>query len=440
MSNSIVRTDRWLLAPMPEQVKHLERTEKMYRSYARALIGVVFTHFDQIVRADSPCAATERLIHATKNNPNPRYQYFGRNFYKFPSYLRRAIIQAAIGQVSSFVTRYSRWQQGRRSKRNALPPTLNAVTNLHVVLYRGQCILFEDDCVQIKVYNGKEWAWERIAVVGRRERHKLPNSKSLSPSLVMNHKGIFLAVPFEITHPLLGKPQKVCGVDLGLNTIAVASIVSPDGTVTARRFFNDCAADIDRRDKRLQAIRHKARLTMRKTGKLYKGFCKSIYRKAHNINRQICQLVSRQLVNWAVQQGAEVIVLENLKGWRPKGGKKGSTLRQRFHGWIKSRLAQLIAEKFEELGGKVEFVFARGTSSNAFDGSGTVKRSKSNYALAAFQTGKQYNADLGASYNIAARYWLKTIKPTRRNRSGSVPGKSSRTEPRMPGLLCHLWS
>jgi hypothetical protein len=101
MGNSIVRTDRWQLAPTPEQVKHLERTEKMYRSYARALIGVVFTHFDQIVSADSPCATTERLIHATKNNPNPCYQYFGRNFYKFPSYLRRAIIQAAIGQVSS---------------------------------------------------------------------------------------------------------------------------------------------------------------------------------------------------------------------------------------------------------------------------------------------------------------------------------------------------
>ncbi|MGQ4647729.1 hypothetical protein [Lyngbya aestuarii] len=161
MGNSIVRTDRWQLAPTPEQVKHLERTEKMYRSYARALIGVVFTHFDQIVSADSPCAATERLIHATKNNPNPRYQYLGRNFYKFPSYLRRAIIQAAIGQVSSFVTRYYRWQQGRRSKRNALPPILNAVTNLHVVLYRGQCILFEEDCVHIKVYNGREWTWEK---------------------------------------------------------------------------------------------------------------------------------------------------------------------------------------------------------------------------------------------------------------------------------------
>lgn len=140
-----------------------------------------------------------------------------------------------------------------------------------------------------------------------------------------------------------------------------------------------------------------------------------------------------------MREGATVIVLENLKGWRPKGGRRGSTLRQRFHGWMKSRLAKLVTEKFEELGGKVEFVFARGTSSNAFDGSGTVKRASSNYALATFQTGKQYNADLGASYNIAARYWLKTLKPARRNRSESVSGKSSRTEPRMPGLLCHLW-
>jgi hypothetical protein len=69
------------------------------------------------------------------------------------------------------------------------------------------------------------------------------------------------------------------GVDLGLNTIAVASIVSPDGTVTARRFFNNFAADIDRRDKRLQAIRHKARLTMGKTGKLYKVFALSFTEK-----------------------------------------------------------------------------------------------------------------------------------------------------------------
>lgn len=439
MINSIVRTDRWQLSPTPIQTEYLEQTEKMYRSYARALIGIIFTHFSQIASADSPCAAVEKLIHQTIKNPLPRYRYFSRKFYKFPSYLRRAVIQAAIGQVSSFVTRYNSWQQGRRSRRDALPPRLNAVTSLHTVLYRGQCILFEDDSVQIKVFDGKQWGWERIAVVKRRERHLLPNTKSLSPSLVINRKGVFLAVPFEVTSPKLGKPQLVCGVDLGLNTIAVASIVSPDGTVTARKFFNSCAADIDRRDKRLQAIRHKARLTMGKTGKLYKGFCKSIYRKAQNINRQICQMVSKQLITWAQSQGATVIVFENLKSWRPKGGPKGSTLRQRFHGWLKSRLVQLTIDKFTELGGKVEFVFPRGTSSYAYDGSGKLQRDSKNYALAKFKSGKRYNCDLSASYNVAARFWIKQ-KPTRRNHSGSVPSKSSRTEPRMPDLLCSLWS
>jgi CNT family concentrative nucleoside transporter len=33
----------------------------------------------------------------------------------------------------------------------------------------------------------------------------------------MNHKGVFLAVPFEVTPPKLEKPEKVCGVDLGRN-------------------------------------------------------------------------------------------------------------------------------------------------------------------------------------------------------------------------------
>ncbi|MBV9389965.1 MAG: hypothetical protein JOZ78_26380 [Chroococcidiopsidaceae cyanobacterium CP_BM_ER_R8_30] len=45
MINSIVRTERWVLLPTPKQTEYLELTERLYRSYARALIGVVYTHF-----------------------------------------------------------------------------------------------------------------------------------------------------------------------------------------------------------------------------------------------------------------------------------------------------------------------------------------------------------------------------------------------------------
>lgn len=435
----LIRSDRWQLSPTPVQREYLERTETLYRNYAQALIGVVYTHWVGISNAKSQCAAVEELIHQTTKNLLPRYFYFSKNFPKFPSYLRRAVIQAVVGQVSSFVTRYNRWQGGIRSRRDAKPPKLIAETSLHVVLYQGQCIKFHEDYVELKVYNGLDWVWIIVPVVGQGKRHLLPNSKALSPHLVLTEKSTYLSVPFQIETQVLGTHKRVCSVDLGINKTATASIVEPDGTVTARLFIS-CAADIDHRDKRLQSIRKKARLTMGKTGKLYKGFCQSTYRKAGNINRQIAQVVSRQLVDWALPHGASVIVFENLKGWRPSAGKKGSSLRQRFHGWLHRLLVRLTEEKFAEVGGLCKFVFARGTSSWAFDGSGKVKRSKNNYSLATFSTGKQYNADLSASYNIGARYWASTNKKlVRRNGSESDVGKSSRTEPRTRVSLSSLW-
>ena len=65
-----------------------------------------------------------------------------------------------------------------------------------------------------------------------------------------------------------------------------AVIVNQYGTVTARKFFHP-SADIDRRDVQAAIIRKKAR----KTQKLHRGFCKSQYRKARNINLNISHQV-----------------------------------------------------------------------------------------------------------------------------------------------------
>ena len=134
-----------------------------------------------------------------------------------------------------------------------------------------------------------------------------------------------------------------------------------------------------------------------------------------------------------------MVVVEDLKGWRPRGGKKRSSLKQRFHGWLHRRLVSFVEEKFQEVGGKVKFVFARGTSSWAFDGSGKVKRSSKNYALSVFQGGKQYNADLSAVQNIGARYWAQKLKLVRRKDGQVAKGRSSCATPRMPVTLSHLW-
>jgi IS605 OrfB family transposase len=144
-------------------------------------------------------------------------------------------------------------------------------------------------------------------------------------------------------------------------------------------------------------------------------------------------------VQFARAFGASVIVFENLKDWKPSCGKKRSTLKQRFHGWLHRLLVQLTENKFVEVGGKVELVYPRGTSSWAYDGSGLLKRGKDNYALASFASGKRYNADLNGSQNIAARYWAYKLKLAYRNGRQLLSSKSSGSKSRMPIVLSHLW-
>jgi IS605 OrfB family transposase len=430
-----IRTDKWQIVATRQQKQLLQNTVSEFRRLVRCLVGVVNTHWSTIglLDAKSQIPAIEKLIHQTARNPDPKYQYFNRRFYKFPSYYRRGAIQFAVGQVSSFNTRYMEWQSGKRARKDALPPRLNADCGTYPPLYKGQCIKFAEDnnSAAIKVFNGTDWIWTTVGITGHRERHLTPNNVRKSPYLVVNDKSHHLSVPFQIKIPKLKDSESVLSVDLGINTTATVSVVNFDGTVSHREFIHP-GRDIDRRDKRLKRISHKASLS----GKLQRGFARGLYRKAGNINREIGQKVSATLVKIAKRYGVKHIVFEHLKGWRPKGGRKRSTLKQRFHNWLHRRIVNLTEMKWSELGGKVVFVNPRGTSSYAYDGSGKLKRSSSNYELAVFASGKQYNCDLSASYNIGARFILKLL-------GGNSPqvgrGENSRPSPRSRGTLSMLW-
>ncbi|MCJ2544225.1 hypothetical protein [Thermostichus vulcanus] len=104
----------------------------------------------------------------------------------------------------------------------------------------------------------------------------------------------------------------------------------------------------------------------------------------------------RGAIAFALAFNAEAIVFESLKGWKATGGRKRSTLRQRFQGWLKSMIRDYSEMKWQEAGGKTIDVIAAHTSKLAYDGSGVVERDCKNYALAKFASGKRYAADLMA--------------------------------------------
>ncbi|NEO37432.1 MAG: IS200/IS605 family element transposase accessory protein TnpB [Moorea sp. SIOASIH] len=443
----VIRTDKWQLNPTPEQKVLFGETVKVYRRACRFLIGIIYTHWAELacLTADQLTPAVERLMHETAKRPNIKYPQFNQAFYKFPSYYRRAAIAFAAGQVSSYVTRYNEWQAGARKRRNASPPKLNTDTGCYPALYKGQCYKLHGfdsakptlrEQLEIKVFNGSDWVWTTVQITGLRERHQVASNKMLSPSLIFNERACHLSVPFSCK-PEKRKPEaNVTAVDLGINTTATIAVVTHSGTVIHRKFIHP-GRDIDRRDKRLKSVSVRASLTMGKGGKLHKGFCSLTYQKCQRINNQIGHVVSKRIVEIALTFNSEAIVFENLKGWKPKGGRKRSNLRQRFHGWLKAKIRDFTEMKWSELGGKVIEVVAAYTSKLAFDGSGKVKRDSLNYALATFCSGKQFNADLNGAYNIGARGVLKLV---RRNDNEGRSSKSSGRPPRSWACLCDLWS
>ncbi|MBE0428077.1 MAG: hypothetical protein IBX72_15740 [Nitrospirae bacterium] len=92
----------------------------------------------------------------------------------------------------------------------------------------------------------------------------------------------------------------------------------------------------------------------------------------------------------------------------PKNFKVARRLRKKLHYWMQGRIQEYTHYKANAEGIRFSRVWAVGTSKYAYDGSGEVMR-VGNKQCAVFMTGKSYDADLNASYNIAARYWIREI-------------------------------
>lgn len=194
---------------------------------------------------------------------------------------------------------------------------------------------------------------------------------------------------------------KICAVDLGLGTDATCSVMGKDGTVYARRFisFNK---EHDRLHTQLGRIKRNQKRGARHN--------KTLWRKVSGIGQDVADKTVKAILDFGKANGVDAFVLEYLDF-------KGKNTVKRAHFWRYKRIYQVLTHKAHQHGLRVARVNARHTSRLAFDGSGWSKRgreitSDTPYSLMQFSTGKLYNADLNASYNIGARYFIRTLFKT----------------------------
>lgn len=436
----IIRSDKLQVkVTTPEQEAALSDTLRLYRTLVRDLMTLAYTHWPELGRLTGTevIAKVEGLIHRTNARPSVRYAYFGKRYYKFPSYLRRSAIMDAVGQVRSFVTRYNQWAGGIRKSRTSRPPCLTTSTNTFPSLYWNQCIKFNESMDQafIKVWFNGDWIWMTFSCSGQMRYQG--KGEALSPLLSLKNKKWSLSLPQEFKTPKQKpNPSRMLSFDVGINTCVTWAVVDQTGTVHARGFIK--RSDKDQEQRLMQRIRLKARKQTRHASLLPLGFCARSHQKLTNLADNESHQISRRVLNLAIAHNCQGIVAENLKGFRPKAGKKRSPMKARFHRWFHRMLVKRLKDKAKEIGMKTILVYPRGTSSEAFDGSGQVKRDKNNYSLCTFANGKRYHADLNAAYNIAARGFITLQGKKREPKARAVQQKSDRT-PRTSVTLSTLW-
>lgn len=395
------------------KIKHYNHifkdTVSEYRDAVNFLIDVCVSEWAEISAMNGNLLrlqCVERLCHETANNSNVKYSGFDKKFYKFPSYLRRGAINEAIGKVSSYQSNLANWENSDMLTRGKIPSHPQAGYT-YPCMYRT--VMYEQTDAyeaKIKVFVHNTWDWMTVQL--RKSdidyiNHRCTSRKKCAPTLQKRGHEWFLDFPFEEKVTLTGTGifnQTIVAVDLGINNAATVSIMRSDGTVLGRHFL--------KLPKEYDSLRHSInRIKKAQQNGNYKT--PRLWAKAKGINDDIAVKTATFIIDMAVLYSADAIVFEHLDC----SGKKRGSKKQKIHMWRSQYVQSMVENKAHRLSMRISHICAWGTSRLAFDGSGSVLRGRDagfeNYSVCKFQTGKVYNCDLSASYNIGSRYFVREI-------------------------------
>ena len=381
----------------------LENSIHIYRQVLSVLIPIINDEWETV----DACRYTnqkynliEQWIHSTKTN-QARFD-FDEQFPKLPTYLRRSAIAKALGIVSSYRSNLANWEETRKGR----DPQLSLTHYTYPAYYKRNLFRNFDpsrQTIELKVFKNKDWVYE---VYGLKSsdctyyQTYLAGKKQNVPIIQKKGRRFYATFSYEEETVLIPEASitKICAVDLGLGTDATCSIMDQDGTVYARR-FSSFGKEHDRLNTQLGRIKRNQTRGARHN--------KTLWRKVSGLSQDIADKTVKAIFDFGKANGVDAFVLEYLDF-------KGRNAVKRAHFWRYKRIYQVLTRKAHQYGLRVARVNARHTSRLAFDGSGWSKRGReirpdTPYSLMQFSTGKLYNADLNASYNIGARYFIRAL-------------------------------
>lgn len=222
-------------------------------------------------------------------------EYPLQDFPKIPLYFRRSAINGAIDLA--------------RKKAGS--------SNPNMVLYKGMYQNFTDRTIELKLFNGETWVWVTYPFTGR----EFPaEAERLSPMLVLEKKTAWLEVPlsFEVEDvrtikERMNTEERICALAFPDNdALAAAVILDREGREQAHRFFRGGKQKEEQRRRILDRIRISEE--SRRPEESARKENATLYAELKELNRHYAHAVSRQILNFCLEQNIKVIVVPNYEG------------------------------------------------------------------------------------------------------------------------------
>ena len=397
------------------KIKHYNKifndTVKLYRNATDFFVQVCLQEWDIIKTGKNQkekVNIVESLTIETKKNPKPKHN-FSKEFYKFPCYLRRAAIAEAVGKASSYFSNLKNWEDedpAKRGKRPGLPHS----GYIYPAMYRENMFIRTDTYkAAVKVFIRNTWDWLEVEL--RKSdvdyiQHHCHLYKECVPTLQKRGKEWFLDFAYQTNSKLsdtIIHEQLILAVDLGINNACTCSIMDAKGTIYGRRFLK-LPKEYDSLNHAIGHIKRAQKLGAKRMPRLWA--------QAKGINDNIAVKTATFIVDTAILYNVDYIVMEHLD----LNGKKRGSKKQKLHLWKAKYVQSMVTDKAHRNHIRIAHICAWKTSKLAYDGSGDVQRGQDagfkTFSLCKFASGKQYNCDLNATYNIGARYFIRELIKT----------------------------
>ncbi len=406
-------------------------TQTLFNQVAAFYFEVIQAH-EKVLSLSSQKAlnALETLTHATEQNAHP-VMPLDAIAPNLPALFRRAAIHAALGSARSFFTTLKKWRErkaqaeAKKKRFTQRPPVPPRTWNRSATLYAGQWKERTETHILLKLWTGRCWSWVKVHLLSR----EIPDGYEIgSPSLVRHGSTWRLHTPIEktftspakVVEQLTRTETRLCAIDLNLDKhLAVCTIQNAEGSTLATTFIGAGKEVHGFRKLQLGRIAR----NRRKTGILAEGEQDNaaLWAKIRHVDEQVAHLVSRRIVQFAMQHGASLLVFEHLGNLKPQKGRYSRRSNAKRAYWMKGRIFKYAKYKTWQEGIITSRVSPRNTSKECARCHGLIARYDARQEPTGYtpgtplaccpQCGMRGNADRNASIVIGQRLLARSQKP-----------------------------